>query len=334
MVPRRWRVDVGGGRRLTNLRFADDVLLVAESAAKLQEMLADLADAAAQVGLELHFGKTKVICNTFGRQREKVSHLRVGAAEVEVLPQGATTKYLGRELRLDAPDDVEVQNRINLAWRRFMSLRQELCNKGFRLQCRLRLFNATVSQTLLYGAGTWTLNAEREAKLRTAQRRMIRSMLQRPRRREEEIEETSLQRHGQEEGSEEESTEEVAEEEEGEALEQWHDWCKRVTKEAAKEMQKAGVEDWAVSAKRKIWTLAGHISRRDDGRWSEAMLGWQPEAGQRPVARPFKRWVEDINKFVQLVEPNGEPEAWRFLAAHRPTWKAMEDAFCGSLGQS
>ena len=146
-----------------------------------------------------------------------------------------------------------------------MSLRQELCNKGFRLQCRLRLFNATVSQTLLYGAGTWTLNAEREAKLRTAQRRMIRSMLQRPRRREEEIEETSLQRHGQEEGSEEESTEEVAEEEEGEALEQWHDWCKRVTKEAAKEMQKAGVEDWAVSAKRNVWTLAGHIPRRDDG---------------------------------------------------------------------
>ena len=186
-------VEVGGGRRLTNLRFADDVLLVAASAAKLQEMLADLADAAAQVGLELHFGKTKVLCNVFGHQMEKVSYLKVGAAEVEVLPQDATTKYLGRALRLDAPDDVEIQSRINLAWRRFVGLRRELCNRGFRLQKRLRLFNATVSQTLLYASGTWTLNAEREAKLRAAQRRMLRSMLQRPRR---------PQRHGQAEGEE------------------------------------------------------------------------------------------------------------------------------------
>ena len=117
-------------------------------------------------------------------------------------------------------------------------------------------------------------------------------------------------------------------------MEPWHEWCKRVTEEVAKEILTAGIEELAVAAKRKVWTLAGHISRRDDGRWSKTMISWQPEAGQSPVARPFKRWVEDINKFVQLVEPNEEPEAWRLLAAHRPTWKALGDAFCGGLRQS
>ena len=323
-----------GGRRLTNLRFADHVLLVAESAAMLQNMLADLSDAAERVGLELRFGKTKVMCNSFGREIEIISHVKVGREKVEVLPKDGTAKYLGRELRLDAPDDAEIQNRINMAWRRFMGLKRELCNKDFRLQLRLRLFDSTVSQTLLYAAGTWTMNAEREAKLRTAQRQMLRSMPQRPRRqqetssRRESQHEKEEEEEGEEDGAEEASSEEVAQEDAEESLEPWHEWCMRVTEAAEREMQKAGVEDWAIAAKRKIWTLAGHISRRDDDRWSEAMLSWQPEGGLRRVARPFKRWIEDIERLVQIEEPNSEPDGWRFLASYRGKWKGLEEKFC------
>ena len=39
------RVDMAGGQRLTNLRFVDDVLLVAGGAASLKGMLADLVEA-------------------------------------------------------------------------------------------------------------------------------------------------------------------------------------------------------------------------------------------------------------------------------------------------
>ena len=102
--------------------------------------------------------------------------------KVDVLPQGATTKYLGRELRLDFHDEAEIENQINMAWRRFMGLRQELCNRRFSLRLRMKVFGAAVSQTLLYGAGTWTLNKERERKLRTAQRSMLRSMMIKQRR--------------------------------------------------------------------------------------------------------------------------------------------------------
>ena len=47
-----------------------------------------------------------------------------------------------------------------------MGMKQELCNKRFSLRIRLKLFGPTVSQTLLYAAGTWTLSRERERKLR------------------------------------------------------------------------------------------------------------------------------------------------------------------------
>ena len=48
---------------LTNLRFADDVMLVARSLPQAERMLRDLAEAAAEKGLELHMGKTKILSN-------------------------------------------------------------------------------------------------------------------------------------------------------------------------------------------------------------------------------------------------------------------------------
>ena len=46
---------------LTNLRFADDILLVAQSQADASKMLSDLAKEASTYGLEIHFEKIKVL---------------------------------------------------------------------------------------------------------------------------------------------------------------------------------------------------------------------------------------------------------------------------------
>ena len=42
---------------------------------------------------------------------------------------------------------------------------------------RLKLFNAVVTPTFLYGSGAWTLRKEAEVKIRSAQRRMLRWIL-------------------------------------------------------------------------------------------------------------------------------------------------------------
>ena len=106
-------------QRLTNLRFADDVLLLASSAGMLEGMLEDLAREAGRIGLQLHYGKTKCLCNRFAREHDARTKLRVQAHEVDVLAEADTCKYLGRALRLDAHNEAEVENRINAAWRRF-----------------------------------------------------------------------------------------------------------------------------------------------------------------------------------------------------------------------
>ena len=169
-------------RRLTNLRFADDLLLVAGSGKEVQTMLIEMEEACGKVGLELHFGKTVVLNNRHARTTDRRTTVKVGSQKVAVLEEGKTTKYLGRALRLDEHNDAEIEFRINVAWRKFMAMRGELCSKAYPLRKRLRLFGATVSRSFLYGSGSWTLTAERERLIRTAQRRMLRSMLGKGRR--------------------------------------------------------------------------------------------------------------------------------------------------------
>ena len=141
---------MGEGKQLTNLRFADDILLISSSADSLEEMLTDLADGAGKVGLRIHYGKTKLLCNRVARETGRRMQVKVHGQTVPVLLEGETVKYLGRALRLDAPDDAEIEIRITSAWRKFMALRKELRNRHMLLMQRMKLFGATVSATLPY----------------------------------------------------------------------------------------------------------------------------------------------------------------------------------------
>ena len=48
---------------LTNLRFADNVLLFATSKEQLQKMLCDFKESTEKVGLRIHPEKTKILSN-------------------------------------------------------------------------------------------------------------------------------------------------------------------------------------------------------------------------------------------------------------------------------
>ena len=58
-----------------------------------------------------------------------------------------------------------------------MSYKQELTSKSYSLNDRLRLFNAVVSPTILYGSETWTLTKTLQKKLDGVFTRMLRRTL-------------------------------------------------------------------------------------------------------------------------------------------------------------
>lgn len=82
--------------KLSNLRFAHDVLLVSSDLDSLLKMLKDLADHAREVGLELHPKKTKKITNLQKRRGANAEkYMLVGLMQIEILPSIASQSTWG-----------------------------------------------------------------------------------------------------------------------------------------------------------------------------------------------------------------------------------------------
>ena len=171
-----WGVKTVGKRRLLDLRFADDLLLVSGSLHQAKGMLKDLMLKAKEYGLEVHSGKTKVLWNGQGRGSTTAT-AEIEAKSFDILDEEGSTEYLGRMLNLSEIHDVELQSRVGKAWRKFGVFRDELTSKHYPLSQRLKLFAAVVQPTFLYGCSSWTLTRKRESVIRSLQRKMLRSVV-------------------------------------------------------------------------------------------------------------------------------------------------------------
>ena len=108
-------------------------------------------------------------------------------------------------------------------------------------------------------------------------------------------------------------------------LEEWSEWLKRTAHKAEDECRKLGLDDWVTLQRKRKWRLAGHTARREDERWSTAMLNWHP-AGKRFQGHPNKRWADDLNKFFKM-EFEGPVGFWRIIAQNRDEWQSLENDF-------
>ena len=157
---------------LTNLRFADDVLLFSTSLKKSREMLCEFKTSTEAVGLGIHPDKTKKLSD---QEKEEIT---VGNINIEVLSKGDSARYLGQKITFEEQETEEIKNRLKAAWAAFHKYRQELTSKDYRLCHRLRLFNMVITPTLTYASRTWTLSQKHERMIRTAQRKMLRLIIQ------------------------------------------------------------------------------------------------------------------------------------------------------------
>ena len=155
---------------LLRRRAHDDELLE-----KAQQKLEDVTKRTEAHGLELHPNTTTIL------RSQKANRLRkteIGEMQVEILLLGGKIKYLGQMLSFVDQDTTEVQHRIRCAWSAFTKHQQETTFQSYRLQHRQHMFDAVVTPTVSYGAGTWATAKEHEKMLRTTQRRMLRLVVQ------------------------------------------------------------------------------------------------------------------------------------------------------------
>ncbi|PZC82734.1 hypothetical protein B5X24_HaOG209832 [Helicoverpa armigera] len=158
------------GEHISHLRFADDIVIMAETLQDLQQMLNDLAESSLRIGLRMNLDKTKVMFN----EHVLPEPIAIHGAVLEVVRKYV---YLGQTLQLGRNNfEDEVNRRIQLGWAAFGKLRRVLTSSI--PQClKTKVFNQCVLPVMTYGAETWTLTVRLVHKFKVAQRAMERAML-------------------------------------------------------------------------------------------------------------------------------------------------------------
>ncbi|KAG0729032.1 tRNA (uracil(54)-C(5))-methyltransferase [Chionoecetes opilio] len=146
-----------GNTKITDLVFADDAVIFAESLEVLVMALEALHEEAKPLGLKVSWLKTKV--QVFGDLLdEAVQSVHACGEDIEILE---SFTYLGSAVHNDGGSHQEVLRRIGIAHGVMDSLSGSIWR--CRYLCRrtkIRIFKSLVIPVLLYGCETWTLNSD------------------------------------------------------------------------------------------------------------------------------------------------------------------------------
>ena len=134
---------------LSNLKYADDIMFFGKTVDEITRMVEISVEGFASVGLELNASKTKIITNAC----PDFDFVDIAGDMVEIIQEHSHHKYLGKYLSGETAfrGNIEVNHRIQCAWFKFGQHRDVLCNKNVSIQLRLKLFDTTVTPTILFG---------------------------------------------------------------------------------------------------------------------------------------------------------------------------------------
>ena len=157
------------GEFFNHLRFADDIVLISETAEDLQEMVSDLNKESLKVGLKMNKSKTKVMFNS----KVQSKAIKIDGEDLEEVEE---YNYLGQMLKLNKDHENEIKRRITVGWKMYGKY-GNIMRGSLPVCLKRKVYNQCILPAMLYGCETWKLTKAMEMKLRSAQRAMERSML-------------------------------------------------------------------------------------------------------------------------------------------------------------
>jgi len=155
------------GKKLSNLRFADDIVIFSTNIKELEGMLNELNELGKPAGLRINFEKTKIL----SKDIEHAVHLE--GTELEKVGE---VIYLGQLISIRNEKWKEVDRRVGVAWKKYWSLKAIFKGPyGNKQKCQI--FNSCVLPALSYGSQTWSLTRKIEKKLNVTQNTFGHSIL-------------------------------------------------------------------------------------------------------------------------------------------------------------
>ena len=150
-----------GDERFTDLDFADDAVIFAETLESLVSSLDVLSQESESLGLRVSWVKTKI--QSFIQAVDQVSSVTCcgeGVNIVDVFP------YLGCQITPDGSSRREVDRRVGLAWGAMSQLGQRVWRSKYLSRgTKVEVFKRLVLPVLLYGCEAWTLTDDLRRRL-------------------------------------------------------------------------------------------------------------------------------------------------------------------------
>jgi hypothetical protein len=149
-----------GGELMTDLRFADDIALLAEQASGLQESLTRVATVSKEMGMNINIQKTE--SQLLGRGDTQF-RLQVDG---QCLEQKEGFVYLGGYISAQGDTEKDVERRIGLARGILKSLSKVWNAREISRTTKVQVYETLVLSVLLYNSETWTLNEAQKRRLK------------------------------------------------------------------------------------------------------------------------------------------------------------------------
>ena len=162
-----------GGKNITNVRYADDTALIADSESRLQALVDCVVRESNAKGLNVNITKTQVMVISKS-DAEVTANITIQGKRLE---QVHRFSYLGSIIAQDGRCDKEIRTRIIIAKEAFNKVKNLVTNTSISVGLRKRFIKAYVWSTFLYGCEAWNISKEMERRIEALEMWLYRRML-------------------------------------------------------------------------------------------------------------------------------------------------------------
>ena len=137
-------------RNISNLRYADDTTLMAESEEELKSLLMEVKEESEKVGLKFNIQKTEIMASG------PITSWQMDGETVETV---ADFIFFGGGFKITADGDCSHEIKRRLLFRRkvMTNLDSILKSRDITLPTKVRLVKVMVFPVVMYGCENWTL---------------------------------------------------------------------------------------------------------------------------------------------------------------------------------
>lgn len=156
---------------IRELLYADDAAITAHTEEALQRLINRFADACSNFGLTISLKKTQIMCQDVS----SAPNISIGNHTLEVVDKFT---YLGSTLSNNLSLEDELNARIGKAATAMARLAKRVWdNTMLTSNTKMKVYQACVLSTLLYGSEAWTLYSRQEHRLNAFHMRCLRRLL-------------------------------------------------------------------------------------------------------------------------------------------------------------